>query len=99
MFFVVRGDNDDNQPIMVDDVVVESCDRYIYLGSPFTADGSVSRQWKFIQKTKCVIIKNMLLLLMKITMLLFMSKSRYFRLLSCQPCCMAVSHSKEVKTN
>ncbi|XP_045124370.1 uncharacterized protein LOC123512192 [Portunus trituberculatus] len=38
-FFVVNGDDEDKQPIRIDDVVVEACDRYVYLGSPFTADG------------------------------------------------------------
>ena len=51
-FFVVNGDNDDKQPIMVNDVVVESCDCYIYLGNPFTADGSVSTAIKIHAENK-----------------------------------------------
>ena len=28
--------------MVIDDTVVEACERYVYLGSPFTADGSSS---------------------------------------------------------
>lgn len=41
-FFVVNGSNVEKESLCVDDLVVEWCDNYVYLGSPFTADGSVS---------------------------------------------------------
>ena len=41
-FFVLNGTNDDEDPLYVGDLIIEKCDRYIYLGSPFTSDGSVS---------------------------------------------------------
>ncbi len=39
-FFVIHGSAADKEPIIVDNVVVKWCDTYIYLGSPFTSDGS-----------------------------------------------------------
>ena len=57
-FFAVNGDNDDKQPIKVDDIVIESCDRYVYLGSPFSADGSVSTAIKIHAENKlCHVLK------------------------------------------
>ena len=41
-FFVLNGTNDDEDPICVESLRIEKCDKYIYLGSPFTKDGSVS---------------------------------------------------------
>ena len=41
-FFVINGGEKEKESLCVDDLVVEWCDKYVYLGSPFTADGSVS---------------------------------------------------------
>ena len=41
-FFVICGNDIDKQPIVINDLIIEPCDQYIYLGSPFTSDGSVS---------------------------------------------------------
>ncbi len=41
-FFVIHGTPEDNESIHIDGLVVERCTRYVYLGSPFTADDSVS---------------------------------------------------------
>lgn len=41
-FFVIHGTPEDNEALHVDGLVVERCTQYMYLGSPFTADGSVS---------------------------------------------------------
>ena len=39
-FFVINGNGDDGEPMHVGNLIVEHCEKYIYLGSPFTADGS-----------------------------------------------------------
>ncbi len=41
-FFVIHGTSEDNESINIDGLVVERCSGCVYLGSPFTADGSVS---------------------------------------------------------
>ena len=41
-FFVVNGNVLDREPLIIDELRVEHCEMYIYLGSPFTSDGSVS---------------------------------------------------------
>ncbi len=45
-FFVINGNAEDYEPLRVDGLVVTRCNRYVYLGSPFTADGSVSKDVK-----------------------------------------------------
>ena len=39
-FFVINGSNVDVEPLVVNGLVVKHCDSYVYLGSPFTSDGS-----------------------------------------------------------
>ena len=41
-FMVINGSDEDVEPLLVNDMVVEHCNMYIYLGSPFTSDGSIS---------------------------------------------------------
>lgn len=41
-FFVISGTEGDAGPLCVDGLTIEPCTSYIYLGSPFTSDGSVS---------------------------------------------------------
>ncbi len=41
-FFVIHGSGTDSDPIVGNELVVQPCDMYIYLGSPFTSDGSTS---------------------------------------------------------
>lgn len=41
-FFVINGSETDSEPLVVDDLKVEHCDLYVYLGSPFSSDGSIS---------------------------------------------------------
>lgn len=65
-FFVVSGAVADRESIIVDDLVVHWCDMYIYLGSPFTPEGSVSsavkaqaeRKMKDINKFISFVKKN-----------------------------------------
>ncbi|XP_071548805.1 uncharacterized protein [Panulirus ornatus] len=59
-FFVINGTQDDKeQMVVVDDIVVEACERwYVYLGSPFTADGSHSTAVKVhAEKEICHVLK------------------------------------------
>ena len=39
---VINGTVDDRQPIIINDITILHCDKYIYLGSPFTADACLS---------------------------------------------------------
>lgn len=41
-FFVIHGRGEDPGPLIVNDLVVEQCSKYVYLGSVFTSDGSTS---------------------------------------------------------
>ena len=57
-FFVVSGDDGDKEPIRVNGLVIEHCDAYVYLGSPFTSDGSVTSSVKVHAKNKlCHVLK------------------------------------------
>lgn len=40
--FVIHSNRENNENMHIDGLVVERCAQYVYLGSPFTADGSVS---------------------------------------------------------
>ena len=51
-FFVINGSYGDANPICIDDWIVSSCTSYIYLGSPFTCDGSASSAVKLHAKNK-----------------------------------------------
>ncbi len=51
-FFVIHGTPEDNEAIHEDGLVVERCTQYVYLGSPFTADGSVSTSVRAHADTK-----------------------------------------------
>ena len=60
IFFVICGDNIDKQPIVINGLIIEPCDQYIYLGSPFTSDGSISTTIKTHAQSKiCCIMKFM----------------------------------------
>ena len=39
---VINGTNIDRQPITLNNLTIKHCEKYIYLGSPFTADGSLA---------------------------------------------------------
>ena len=57
-FFVINGEAGDREPLCVDGLVVEHCNSYVYLGSPFTCDGSVSSAVKEHAKVKiCQVLK------------------------------------------
>lgn len=57
-FFVINGDEGDTEPIRVRDLIIEQCSSYVYLGSPFTSDGSVSSAVQMHSKNKlCHVLK------------------------------------------
>ncbi len=57
-FLVINGSVGDDDPIHVDGFVVNHCTSYVYLGSPFTSDGSPSAAVKMHAKTKmCQVLK------------------------------------------
>ncbi len=57
-FFVICGGPGDAEPFQVGDKTVEHCSHYIYLGSPFTCDGSVSSAVKLHARNKlCHVLK------------------------------------------
>ena len=80
-FFVICGSDRDRETIKVEDLIIEQCTKYIYLGSVFTADGSVSSSVaahaqsrvahlnKFVSFLKTIMIS--LLLLRKEFLMLF----------------------------
>lgn len=51
-FFVISGTKDDMEPLHVDGMVISSCTHYVYLGSPFTSDGSVTSALRVHAKSK-----------------------------------------------
>ena len=57
-FFVIHGEDGDADTIHVNDLVIEHCHNYIYLGSRFTNDGSVSSAVKAHSAAKlCHVLK------------------------------------------
>ena len=41
-FFVINGDASDKEPFPLGDILIKLCERYVYLGAIFTADGSTA---------------------------------------------------------
>ena len=57
-FFVINGVAEDLAPIYINDMAIERCNSYVYLGSPFTCDGAVNSSVKEHAKSKlCHVIK------------------------------------------
>ncbi|MPC79467.1 hypothetical protein E2C01_073996 [Portunus trituberculatus] len=51
-FFVISGAQEDEKPLRVDGLTIASCSMYVYLGSPFTSNGSVTSTLKVHATTK-----------------------------------------------
>ena len=51
-FMVVNGSAEDNQDLIVQGMCVKVCKYYVYLGSPFSADGSTSSSIKINANVK-----------------------------------------------
>ena len=45
-FFVINGTAEESRPLQVNELTIDSCVKYVYLGSPFTSDGSTSTSIK-----------------------------------------------------
>ena len=58
IFFVINGETGDKEPFNADGKIVEYCVSYMYLGSPFTCDGSVFSAIKLHGRNKlCQVLK------------------------------------------
>ncbi len=77
-FFMASGAAADREPIIVDDLMVEWCDMYVYLGSPFTSDGSVSSAVKAHAERKMKDINKFILFVKKNNDISFLVKKRVF---------------------
>ncbi len=51
-FFVINGSNADVEPLVKNELLVSHCDSCVYLGSPFTSDGSPTSAVKVHAKLK-----------------------------------------------
>ena len=51
-FMVINSKEHDNSDLVAGNLIVKMCDHYIYLGSPFTADGLVSSAIKIHANSK-----------------------------------------------
>ena len=77
-FFVINGTPEDNEVVYVDGLVVERCNQYTYLGSPFTADGSVSTSVRAHADAKMAHVTKFISFLNKNNDIPFKVKKRVF---------------------
>lgn len=77
-FFVIGSSAADKEPLIVNNVIVEWCDMYIYLGSPFTSDGSFFSAVKPHAERKMKDFKKYVSFLKKNNDLPFLVKKRVF---------------------
>ena len=77
-FFVINGTSRDVEPMVVDGIAVRHCDLYIYLGSPFTSDGSPSSAVKAHAKLKLPHVLKFVSFLRKNNDVPFIVKRRFF---------------------
>ena len=75
---IVNGSECDKVPIIVNRLVVKHCDNYIYLGSPFTSDGSISSAIKIHAQEKLAHFHKFIAFLDKNYELPFAIKERVF---------------------
>ena len=57
-FFMISGTAADKEPMIIDNLKVEWCNRYVYLGFPFTSDGSVFSIIKAHAERKIKVIRK-----------------------------------------
>ena len=77
-FFVINGTSRDKEPMVMDGIAVKHCDLYIYLGSPFTSDGSPSSAVKAHAKLKLPHVLKFVSFLKKNNDVPFTVKKRVF---------------------
>ena len=77
-FMVINGSVEDRQPIAVSDLTILHCDKYIYLGSPFTADASLSTVVKTHVQEKMPHFNKFIAFINKNNDLPFVVKKRVF---------------------
>ena len=75
---VINGDMNDRQPLLVENLIINHCDKYIYLGSPFTADGSLASAIKIHTQEKMSHFYKFVAFLDKNNDLPFVIKKRIF---------------------
>ena len=68
IFFVINGQVGDAEPFHVNELIVEQCTHYLYLGSPLTCDGSVSSAVKIHARNKLPHVLKFVSFLKKIMM-------------------------------
>ena len=77
-FFVICGSDRDRETIKVEDLIIEQCTKYIYLGSVFTADGSVSSSVAAHAQSRVVHLNKFVSFLAKNNDIPFSIKKRVF---------------------
>ena len=75
---VINGTIVDRQPITCNNLSIKHCDKYIYLGSPFTADGSLATAIKAHAQEKMAHFNKFVSFLHKNNHLPFAIKKRVF---------------------
>ena len=90
-FFVINGGAGDSWPICLDELIIEQCSNYIYLGSPFTCDGSVSSAVKLHAKNKLCHVLKYVSFIKKNNDIPFIVKNEFLLWLLCRLSCMAVN--------
>lgn len=77
-FFVINGRVNDSEPLVVDGLVVEHCDKYVYLGSMFTSDGSTSSAVRAHANTRMPHVLKFVSFIRKNNDIPFVAKRRVF---------------------
>lgn len=88
--FVIDGNDDDKQSRRVEEIVVDTCSKYTYLGSVFTSAGSVSAKINAHADSKMCQILKYVSFIKKNNNIPFYLKRKVFHA-ALMPYCMAVS--------
>ena len=77
-FFTICGNLRDREPLRLGELVVESCNQYIYLGFPYTCDGSAYSAVMVHADTKMAYVNKFISFLKKNNDIPFRVKKRIF---------------------